>query len=94
MLICCPFCGVRENNEFSVLGDAQLTERPDPSGANAAHAFHEYVHLRANPAGAHRELWYHEAGCRAWLVVTRDTLTHEVHSVHLANEHHGRGDSQ
>ena len=28
-----------------------------------------YVYLRDNPAGPTRELWYHAAGCRAWLVV-------------------------
>ena len=38
-------------------------------------ALFDYVYLRDNPAGAHRELWYHGAGCRAWLVVTRDTRT-------------------
>ena len=29
------------------------------------------------PQGAHRELWYHGAGCHAWLVVTRD-LSHAM----------------
>ncbi len=38
----------------------------------------DYVYLRDNPAGAHRELWYHGAGCRSWLVVARDTRTHQI----------------
>ncbi|MEO0764140.1 MAG: sarcosine oxidase subunit delta, partial [Pseudomonadota bacterium] len=33
-----------------------------------------------------RELWYHEAGDRSWLVVTRDTVTHEILSVALARD--------
>ncbi len=40
--------------------------------------WHDYVYLRDNPAGPHRELWQHVSGCRAWLVVTRDTRTHEI----------------
>ena len=36
------------------------------------------------PAGWHKELWFHEAGDRSWLVVTRNTVTHEISSVELA----------
>ena len=54
---------------------------------NAARdTFHDYMHLRDNPAGIHRELWYHEQGDRSWLVVTRDTISHAVISVELARE--------
>jgi len=34
----------------------------------------------------HRELWYHEQGDRSWLVVTRNTLTHEISDVQLARD--------
>ena len=30
------------------------------------------------------ELWYHGGGCRAWLKVSRNTLTHEIFSVERA----------
>ena len=76
MRISCPYCGPRGNDEFSYLGDATV-RRPDGSAADAARAFHDYVYLRENPSGIHRELWYH-GGCRSWLVVTRHTRTHEV----------------
>ena len=36
------------------------------------------LYLRTNPAGVTRDLWYHEASCGLWLVVTRNTVTHEV----------------
>ncbi|MEZ5792848.1 MAG: sarcosine oxidase subunit delta, partial [Nitratireductor sp.] len=49
-----------------------------PDAPGAARAFHEFVHLRTNPAGLHKEHWYHEGGCRAWIVVERNTVTHEV----------------
>ena len=37
-----------------------------------------YLHLRDNPAGVTRDLWYHETGCGSWLLVTRNTVTHEI----------------
>lgn len=44
----------------------------------------EYVYQRDNPAGPHRELWHHGAGCHAWLVVTRDTRSHAITAVEPA----------
>ncbi|MSP66524.1 MAG: sarcosine oxidase subunit delta [Alphaproteobacteria bacterium] len=79
MRIDCPYCGERGSEEFSYLGDADtLMARPDADRPDAAAAFHAYVYLRDNPAGRHRELWYHGAGCHSWLVVTRDTRTHAI----------------
>ena len=60
MRINCPFCGLRDAQEFTYLGAADL-KRPDGLEASAA-AMHDYVYLRDNPAGPHRELWYHSAG--------------------------------
>jgi sarcosine oxidase subunit delta len=77
MRIPCPLCGERDAREFSYLGDADV-KRPDSGGEQASHAFVDYVYLRDNPAGPLREYWYHGAGCRSWLVVTRDTRTHEI----------------
>ena len=90
MRIDCCYCGPRGNEEFAYLGDATLVRPPaDPAAPldDAARAqWHDYVYLRDNPAGPHRELWQHVSGCRAWLVVTRDTRTHEVVKVELARE--------
>ena len=44
------------------------------------------LYNRDNPAGEHRELWYHEQGDRSWLVVTRNTVTHEITKVELARD--------
>ena len=52
---------------------------------DAAATFHDYVYLRDNPSGIHRELWYHGGGCRKWLVVTRNTRTHEISDVKFAD---------
>lgn len=71
--------------EFVYKGDASLIDRPD--GLNATdEEMHDYAYLRDNPAGIHRELWYHEYGDRSWLVVTRNTLTHEITNVELASD--------
>jgi heterotetrameric sarcosine oxidase delta subunit len=80
----CPFCGLRGNEEFTYLGDASVS-RPNPATPGAAKAFHDYVYLRDNPSGLHRELWYHGVGCRKWLVVTRNTRTHEINGVTFAD---------
>ena len=86
MIIHHPLLGPRDAAEFTVLGDASLIDRPDPQSADAENRFYDYVYLRDNPAGLHRELWYHEQGDRSWLVVTRNTLTHEVVGVELARD--------
>ena len=83
MRIHCPYCGPRGNEEFTYLGDATV-RRPDPAAADAAKTFYDYVYLRDNPSGIHRELWYHGTGCRRWLVVTRNTRTHVVSDVTFA----------
>ena len=36
----------------------------------------EFVYLRTNPAGSHREYWFHGAACRTWFIVMRDAVTH------------------
>ena len=77
MLIRCPWCGARDHAEYFYGGDADATLKRPADDASVT-AWHDYVYLRDNPRGPHRELWQHNAGCREWLVVTRDTLTHEV----------------
>lgn len=85
MRINCPFCGERGNDEFSYLGDASVV-RPDPNSPNAAEDFYAFAYERRNIAGPTQELWYHAAGCHAWLVVTRDTRTHEIFAVEAAQD--------
>ncbi len=86
MIINHPLLGPRNSHEFTCYGDASLMARPDPDAENAAELFYEYVYLRDNPAGEHRELWYHENGDRSWLILTRNTMTHEITKVELAHD--------
>jgi sarcosine oxidase subunit delta len=84
MRIRCPFCGERESGEFTYLGDGN-SPRPSADAPDAAVRAYEAVYVRVNPCGRHQELWYHGAGCRSWLRVTRDTRTHEIFNVEFAS---------
>lgn len=77
----CPFCGTRDHTEFTYGGDATLTR---PAQDNTAiDAWVDYVFMRDNPRGLHEEYWQHLQGCRSWMKITRDTLTHEITDVSL-----------
>ena len=78
MRITCPLCGPRDRREFHYYGSADYLARPIE--AVGPEDWDSYLHLRDNPAGVTRDLWYHELGCSAWIEVTRDTVSHAVHS--------------
>lgn len=82
MRLTCPVCGERDLREFYYQGDAVALERPEPDAGDGV--WNEYLHNRDNPAGVTRDLWQHEAGCAAWIVVTRDTVSHAVLETALA----------
>ena len=86
MIIHHPLLGPRDMQEFVYLGDASLLARPDGLADGAAEAFYQYLYLRDDPAGLHRELWFHEQGDRSWLVVTRNTVSHEILAVEMARD--------
>ena len=86
MIINHPYLGPRDASEFVYKGDAELLNRPNWNQTTAPDDFHDYLYLRGNPAGKHKELWYHEQGDRSWLVVTRNTLTHEISKVELVKD--------
>ena len=84
MRIPCPICGPRDRREFYYYGAEDYLDRP-AEGAPVA-AWDDYLHNRDNPAGVTRDLWYHDAGCTAWLVVERNTVTHEILGAVLVTE--------
>jgi sarcosine oxidase subunit delta len=81
LLIACPFCGERPEDEFGFGGDATVTA---PDQGSSPESYADYLYLRDNIKGRQAELWVHRFGCRRWLVVERDTLSHEIFSVRLA----------
>jgi len=75
MRIPCPCCGPRDRREFTYYGASVFLDRPaEDAGLDA---WDDYLHLRDNPAGVTRDLWYHDP-CQSWLEVERNTVTHEV----------------
>ena len=76
MRIPCPLCGSRDRREFYYYGSEDYLNRPTDQGS--IEELDNHLFLRDNPAGITRDLWYHETGCTAWLIVTRNTITHEV----------------
>ena len=81
MRITCPICGERDRREFYYVGDSKIVNRPSPDASEDL--WNDYLHNRDNPAGVTKDLWYHESGCNSWLIVTRNTVTHEVVSAQL-----------
>jgi len=78
----CPFCGERDHSEFTYGKDGSIhypeLEAPMDDWVNA-------VFERENIDGVVTETWHHVNGCRMWLVVERDSRTHEILSVRAAH---------
>jgi len=79
----CPYCGIRDETEFSYHGPANLHR---PAGEASQKEFFEYVYLRDNPRGDHEEIWQHTGGCRSFIKVRRNTQTHEITGTSWPNE--------
>jgi len=84
-IIPCPWCGDCAVNEFNYGGDAEAV-RKEPAAAAGYETWFDYVYIRENPKGLHDEFWHHAAGCRQWLKVRRDTVTHEISKTCLAQQ--------
>ena len=66
---------MRDEPEFTYGGPAHVT-RPPPGSEDVT--WTNYLFIRENPAGVHRERWLHSYGCGRWFNVARDTRTHEI----------------
>ncbi len=92
MRIDCPYCGARPVEEFTYLGDAGK-QRPATNEPDSMDDWYDYVYLRDNVKGRTHEHWHHSGGCRSWLVLDRDTETHEIFAVTTASSYARRGKS-
>ena len=81
MLIECPFCGPRDETEFSCGGEAHIA-RPLAENKISDADFADYLFMRDNPKGLFLERWQHSAGCRRWFNMARDTVSHDVVEVY------------
>jgi sarcosine oxidase, subunit delta len=78
LLIECPWCGPRAESEFTCGGEADIA-RPLETDKLTDEEWGDYLFMRLNPRGEHREQWLHAQGCRRWFKVTRDTVTYAIH---------------
>jgi sarcosine oxidase subunit delta len=77
LLIPCPWCGPRPQNEFRYGGQAGLIRPADPASVDDA-VWTGYLYLRDNPRGRHTERWRHLHGCGRFFECVRDTATDRI----------------
>ena len=85
LLIECPWCGPRNESEFSYSGEAQIV-RPSNPDELSDEEWANYLFYRKNPRGRHLEQWYHVYGCRRYFTADRDTVTYQIKSVFKQGE--------
>jgi heterotetrameric sarcosine oxidase delta subunit len=77
LLIPCPWCGERDEIEFSYGGQGGVPYPADPA-ALSDEEWAGFLFVRDNPKGRFAERWVHTQGCRRWFELVRDTFTHEI----------------
>lgn len=77
LIIDCPHCGKRPEDEFHCGGQAGVAYPDDPY-ALSDEEWAQYLFYRDNPRGAFLEQWSHSGGCRRWFVIRRDTRTYQI----------------
>ena len=85
LLIGCPWCGVRSENEFRYGGEAHVARPADPSAVDDA-AWAEFLYMRANPKGRHAERWRHIHGCGRFFNCVRDTVSDHILATYKPGE--------
>ena len=81
LLIECPYCGPRSEEEFSYGGEAHILRPADPDALNDEQ-WADYLFMQGNKKGVFYERWVHSHGCRRWFNVARDTLTYEILAIY------------
>ena len=85
LLIECPWCGLRDETEFSCFGEAHIT-RPLETEKLSDEEWADYLFMRKNPKGTHREQWLHAAGCRRYFNAERDTVSYQISATYKIGE--------
>ncbi|MBO1754556.1 sarcosine oxidase subunit delta [Allobranchiibius sp. CTAmp26] len=85
LIIDCPHCGPRTEDEYGYGGQAHVAYPEDPSALTDAE-WAQYLFYRDNPKGLYSERWVHSAGCRKWFNAVRDTRTYEITATYLPSD--------
>ena len=84
-LIQCPWCGERDESEFNCVGEAHIA-RPLDTEKLSDEEWADYLFMRSNPKGLHREQWLHAAGCRRYFNAERDTVSYRISGTYKIGE--------
>jgi len=83
LVIPCPHCGPRPENEFRYAGEAHVVRPADPAVVDDA-AWADFLYMRSNPKGRHAERWRHLHGCGRFFNCIRDTVTDRIETTYPA----------
>ena len=84
-LIKCPYCGERDQSEFSCGGEAHIVRPKNPPDLTDDQ-WADYLFMRKNIKGVQFERWNHSNGCRQWFNVARNTATDEILKIYNMGE--------
>jgi sarcosine oxidase subunit delta len=84
-IITCPYCGERDQSEFSYAGEAHIKRPEKPEAASDAE-WAEFVFMRTNTKGVFAERWRHSAGCGKFFNALRNTATDRFLAVYRIGE--------
>jgi len=74
LVITCPYCGARDQSEFTYAGEAHIA-RPTESETMTDAEWADFLFMRTNGKGVFAERWMHAAGCRRYFNALRNTAT-------------------
>jgi len=85
LLIPCPWCGARPENEFHYGGEAHIARPLHPAELDDT-AWAEFLYFRTNPKGVHAERWRHIHGCGRFFNCLRDTASDKTLAAYKPGE--------
>lgn len=83
LIVPCPHCGPRPENEFRYAGEAHIARPADPEALGDAE-WADFLYMRTNPKGRHAERWRHVHGCGRFFNCVRDTVTDRIERTYPA----------
>lgn len=93
LLIPCPYCGIRDESEFSYGGEAHIV-RPLNSEQLSDAQWADYLFMRKNTRGEFLEQWQHAQGCRRWFNVQRNTVSYKISRSYKIGEQAPKGEDK
>ena len=85
LLIACPWCGDRPENEFHYGGEAHIVRPSNPASLDDA-AWADFLYMRSNSKGVHFERWRHIHGCGQFFNCVRDTVSDRILATYKPGE--------